>query len=55
MKNRRIQEDSDKENNNKKEGFIRGLEQAQYDKPLYIVIPKINGLFQTDKITKREN
>jgi len=26
MKNGRIQEDSDKENNNKKEGFVRGLE-----------------------------
>ena len=29
----------DKENNNKEVGFVEGLEQAWYKKPLYIAIP----------------
>lgn len=37
MKNRSIQ-DSDDEENNKKVGFVKVLEQIQYDEPLYIVI-----------------
>ena len=40
IKNRSIQEnsnDKNKENNNKKKGFVRDLEQRQYNEPLYIV------------------
>ena len=53
MKNKSVQEDSDKENNDKQESFVEGSEQVQYDKSLYIVIPKINMLFQIDKTTKK--
>ena len=53
MKNRSVQEDSDKESDDKQKGFVGGLKQIQYNEPLYIVIPRINMLFQTDKITKK--
>ena len=55
IKNKSIQKDANKEINNKQEGFFRGLKQIQYDKPLYIIIPKINILFQIKGITKRGN
>ena len=48
--NRSIQKDSDNKDNNKQKDFVRGLEQTQYDKPLYIVNPKIDILFHIDKI-----
>ena len=41
MKKRNIHsksENEDKEDNNKEGGFVKGLEQVQYDKSLYIVI-----------------
>ena len=41
MKNRSIQKEldnKDKENNNKEASFVKGLEQVQYNKSLYIVI-----------------
>ena len=47
MKNRSIQ-DSDDEENNKKVGFVKVLEQIQYDEPLYIVI------FQKIDMLKRQ-
>ena len=37
MKNRSVQEESDKENSNKEENFVGNLEQTWYNKPLYIV------------------
>ena len=37
IKNRSVQEDLDNKNKNKQESFVRGLEQAWYNKPLYIV------------------
>ena len=55
IKNRSVQEDSDDEDNNKQESFVRGSEQAQYNKSLYIVIPRINTLFHVNKMIKREN
>ena len=55
MKIRRNQEDSDEEYDNKKKGFVEGLEQAQYNKPLYIMISKIDILFQINKTIKQEN
>ena len=59
MKNRNIQDNSDnkyKEDNNKEEDFVGGLEQIQYNKSLYIVVlQRINMLFYKEEITKREN
>ena len=51
-KNQEESDESDKEEDDKKKGFVEGLEQAQYNKPLYIVISKINMLFQTKETTK---
>ncbi len=45
MKNRSVQGDSNDEDNNKQEGFVRGSDETQYNKPLYILIPKIDILF----------
>ncbi len=45
MKNRKVKEDSDNEDNKKEEGFGDNLEQAQY-KRSPMQIPKINMLFQ---------
>ena len=43
IKNRRSQaNDSEDE---KKEGFVEGSEQIQYNEPLYIINPKIDILF----------
>ena len=53
MKNRRIKEDNLEDE--KEEGFVKGLKQARYDKPLYIINPKIDILFQTKEITRKEN
>ena len=53
MKNRRNQTDNPEDK--KEERFIEGLEQAQYNKPLYIINIKINILFQTKEITKKGN
>ena len=58
MKIRRNQEELDeldKKEDDKKKGFVKGSEQAQYNEPLCIVIPKINTLFQTKGTTKQEN
>ena len=55
MKNRSIQKELDNKNSNKKEGFIKGLEQAWYNKPLYIINSLINMLFHNEEITKKEN
>ena len=55
IKNRSIQEELDNGNNDKQESFVRGLEQVWYDKPLYIVISKIDTLFYIDKTTKKGN
>ena len=54
MKIRRNQEETDElaREDDKEEDFVEGLEQARYNEPLYIVNPKIDMLFQTDKITK---
>ena len=55
MKIRRNQKESDKsdkEENDKKKSFVKGSEQAQYNESLYIIILKINMLFQTDETTK---
>ena len=53
MKNRRNQADNSEEE--KEEGFVEGLEQVQYDEPLYIINPKINMSLQTKGITKKGN
>ena len=56
-KNRSIEEkleDEDKEDNGKEAGFVKGLEQAQYNESLYIVILcGINMLFLNKNITKK--
>ena len=53
MKNRRNQADDSEEE--KEKGFVKGLEQAQYNEPLYIINPKIDISFQTKGITKKGN
>ena len=40
-----MQKESDEKDDNNKESFVKGSEQAQYNKPLYIVISKIDILF----------
>ena len=57
IKIRRNQDESDESDNDndKKESFIKGLEQAQYNESLYTVIPKIDILFQTDETKKQGN
>lgn len=53
MKNRSVKEDLDSKDSNKEKGFVRGLEQAQYEKPLYTINPLIDLFFYNRKITKR--
>ena len=45
IKTRSMQKESDEKDDNNKESFVKGSEQAQYNKPLYIVISKIDILF----------
>ena len=53
MKNRRNQ--ADKSEDEKEEGFVEGLEQVQYNEPLYTINPKIDMSFQTEGIIRKEN
>ena len=55
MKNRSIQKESDKEDNNKEKCFVGDLEQIWYDKPLYIINLLINMLSYIGETTKRGN
>ena len=55
MKNKSIQENLDKEDNEKQEDFVGGSEQVQYNKPLYIVNLKIDILFCINEIIRKEN
>ena len=37
IKNKSIQEETDKKDNDKEKSFVKGLEQTQYNEPLYII------------------
>ena len=45
MRSQSVQEELDNEKNNNQEGFVGGLKQAQYNKPLYKLVLIIDILF----------